>query len=352
MSTGPVTTGAMTPGAMTTGARAAPAWRIERIESWDPAYGTSTDEQPGQSRIEPVLDVECPPDRWRPVDPGPDTRPDVLFVDGVRRIDLMGWGGSDISPDGAPSLGLFASFAAGVVRCRPGRAELLAAEVYRGLFTAGSAPVADLVTAAGRYLGTPVAPRGQTPPMQLLGDDVQVRMRAAEADLAGHARTVVAESDLLVVDGPLNNQARLPRTLGYAKTHATLYLPAELNRLVGGLRAGQRTPVFGLRDRFSWYLKLPGGTGAPWAGVVRVECWADQPGTSTRSPGGPSPVRAATELADISQPTLCRYASTEYKDTRAPQNLYPIAGLERELRRRLGDQRLLSRAIRAAIGVR
>jgi hypothetical protein len=45
---------------------------------------------------------------------------------------------------------------------------------------------------------------------------------------------------------------------------------------------------------------------------------------------------------------LPRYASAEYKDTRAPQNLYPIAGLERELRRRLGDQRLLYRALRVA----
>jgi hypothetical protein len=45
---------------------------------------------------------------------------------------------------------------------------------------------------------------------------------------------------------------------------------------------------------------------------------------------------------------LCRYASTEYKDARAPQNLYPIGGLERELRRRLGDQKLLYRAIRRA----
>ena len=45
---------------------------------------------------------------------------------------------------------------------------------------------------------------------------------------------------------------------------------------------------------------------------------------------------------------LRRYASTEYKDARAPQNLYPIAGLEREVRRRLGDRALLYRAIRKA----
>ena len=70
--------------------------------------------------------------------------------------------------------------------------------------------------------------------------------------------------------------------------------------------------------------------------MVRVECSADLPTTEV------------TRLANQSAATLCRYASSEYKDTRAPQNLYPIAGLERQLRRRLGDPQLLYRALRAA----
>ena len=46
--------------------------------------------------------------------------------------------------------------------------------------------------------------------------------------------------------------------------------------------------------------------------------------------------------------TLGRYASEPYKDPRAPQNLYPIGGLERDLRHRLGDARLVFRALRVA----
>jgi len=38
--------------------------------------------------------------------------------------------------------------------------------------------------------------------------------------------------------------------------------------------------------------------------------------------------------------------SSEIKDPRAPQNLYPIAGLERELRRRLGNPQILHRSLR------
>ncbi|HEX8630952.1 MAG TPA: hypothetical protein VF755_22580, partial [Catenuloplanes sp.] len=53
----------------------------------------------------------------------------------------------------------------------------------------------------------------------------------------------------------------------------------------------------------------------------------------------------AVELADLSLVTLPRFASTPYKDPRAPQNLIPIAGLERRLRGLLGDARLLHRAL-------
>jgi hypothetical protein len=70
--------------------------------------------------------------------------------------------------------------------------------------------------------------------------------------------------------------------------------------------------------------------------VVRIECPAALP------------VAEVTRLADLSQRCLGRFASAAYKDSRAPQNLYPIAGLERELRHRLGDPQLLYRALREA----
>jgi len=72
--------------------------------------------------------------------------------------------------------------------------------------------------------------------------------------------------------------------------------------------------------------------------VVRLEC------------AGDIGVEAASELADTVTSVLPRFASEPHKESRAPQNLYPITGLERELRRRLGDQRLLQRALRVAAG--
>ena len=57
-------------------------------------------------------------------------------------------------------------------------------------------------------------------------------------------------------------------------------------------------------------------------------------------------------MADASALTLPRFASAAHKDPRAPQNLYPIAALERELRRRLGDAQWVWRALKLASGPR
>ncbi len=106
------------------------------------------------------------------------------------------------------------------------------------------------------------------------------------------------------------------------------------------LAAAQRTPVFRVDaqpfSRSSWYVRLPGPAGGPWAGVVRCEA------------SGALAVAEVARLADRVTAALGPFASEAHKDARAPQNLYPIGGLERELRRRLGDTDVLYRALRRA----
>lgn len=318
-----------------------------RVESWDPGYGASTEDQEGwgRSTAQVVTDVELPESRWCAIDPDPTAADfsNVLFVDGVRRIDAMAWVlDNEVTSDPAASLALCASYAAGAVSCRAGQARLVAAEVRRGLFS-GAEGATDVDTSAGRYVHIPASANPDAGvAAKNLSQLVQLQLRAVEIAAAESARVeqdATGEDDLLVVDGPLYGRAHLRRSLGYIKTHSQRYLSDTLHPLVGRLTTGQRTPVFDLTtnwQRYSWYLKLPGGSGAPWAGVVRVECSSELP------------IVKVIELARRSQPMLCRYASAEYKDSRAPQNLYPIAGLERELRRRMGDQSLLYRAIRLA----
>jgi hypothetical protein len=333
----PQTGPAMQPGA---GARrGGPAGFTFTVDPWDPAYGMAFgDELDGgslqASDAELSLDLELPADQWRPVDPDlaaalPGT---VLFLDGVRRIDARVWVHGN-GPQPAP--GIAASFAAGLVRCDDDGAHITEVLAERGLFSS-AAHAADIGT---RYTVYP-ARMAEGPGADKLSLALQQRLTGAEVELANAFRARNhGGDDLLVVDGPLRGRTHLDRTVGYIKTHHAAYLPAGPAAVIGALRPGQRSPVFMMGTswrRSSWYLQLPGAQGAPWAGVVRLECSADL-----------SPAQAVA-LADLTARLLPPLASAPHKDSRAPQNLVPIGGLERELRRRLGDQQLLYRALRAA----
>jgi hypothetical protein len=310
------------------------------VDAWDPSYGSSFEgggdgdgpASPSSAQVD--ADVEVPAAEWAPIDISAAVRcPDVvLLVDGVRRNDAGLWTAEE---DGTSYAGLAASYAAGVVRCDLARgvAELAGARVGRGLFTA-SPSAGDMQAGSVRYEVHRITGTGEA---SKLPAAVQGPLTALEIDISAAARDGGSDgADLLVVDGPLRNRRQLPRTIGYVKTQQKQYLPAALTAVVTALRPAQRTPVFHLGTvwgGWSWYLRLPGASGAPWSGIVRVECSPDL-----------TPDQAI-ELADLSAVTLPRFASSAYKDPRAPQNLVPIAGLERRLRGMLGDSRLLHRAL-------
>ncbi|MDT5023726.1 MAG: hypothetical protein QOE61_152 [Micromonosporaceae bacterium] len=307
------------------------------IDAWHPSYGTGMatgeDGPTEQASADITLDVERSPADWQPLAPPPHVRaPDVvLLVDGVRRIDARL---SFQEADGTIHAGIAASYAAGVVRCdlRQGRADVTVAKVERGIFT--PSPNATGMSAGNTHYG--VHRVAAADPSQLL-PEVQKPLAGLETEMAIAARAnQPATDDLLVLDGPLSQRSGLPRALGYIKTHHKLYLQPEQEAVVRRLQPGQRCPLFQLGNNwptYTWYLKLPGPAGSPWAGVVRVE-------TSARTP-----LDQAIRMADLSAITLPRFASIAYKDPRAPQNLTAIGGLERRLHHMLGDQGLLVRAL-------
>jgi hypothetical protein len=308
------------------------------VDPWDPGYGMAFGEEMNgdgarESTAELNLDLEVPAAQWRPLTPDPALpAPDtVLFLDGVRRIDARVWvhGG-----DPQPAAGIAASYAAGLVCCN-GSARISDVDVQRGLFTAA----ADAAELESRHASYP-ARRAAGPGVDQLSLALQRHLIDAEVQLALLFRKECQDAnDLLFVDGPLRGRTHLDRTIGYIKTHHTTYLPPEQAAVVAVLIPGQRTPAFTMGTswrRNSWYLRLPGASGAPWSGVVRLECSADLP------------VPEVIRLADLSARLLPALASSAHKDPRAPQNLVPIGGLERELRRRLGDQQVLYRSLRAA----
>ena len=90
---------------------------------------------------------------------------------------------------------------------------------------------------------------------------------------------------------------------------------------------------------FSCYLRLtqPRPIEHAFAGLVRLEVKASL---------GP---HKAVGLLDQAGLTVFGLASRAPKDPRAPQNLLPVGGLERQLRRRLGDPQLVRRGIEKAL---
>jgi hypothetical protein len=300
------------------------------VDPWDPGYGASVQQELGESTTVPTTDIERPDGEWAPIAPGllVERAGVVLFVDGVRRIEARAWVDGDV--EAVP--GVFASWAAGIVRC-DGTAKLIDAEVARGVF-APSGALDDVETRCGRFVAT-TTPNSRP---ETLNTAINTRMTEVEARIAERIRRTRA--DLIVLDGPLRESTRhLADAVGVVKTHDVKYLPPDLDRVVGALGAGERTPVFRIEARFrrySWYLRLPGPPGGPWAGIVRCEASVE------------SSTEQVIALADRVATTLPRYASEPHKDPRAPQNLYPIAGLERALRRRLGDPHVLYRALRRA----
>lgn len=313
-----------------------------RVDAWDPGYGASADDLT-PSGAEVSLDVELPASQWAPLRPPRVGAPSaVLFADGVTRLDARVWF-DPAGPDGVPEPGVCVSQAAGVVCSCPAGAHLAAVQVQRVVASTRQA-LTDVVTWVGRYRAEEVQRTAGAEPGSLVSRAVQSRLAALEVDVVRAARDPgsgahTGPEDLLVVDGPLRTHSAVPRTVGLIKAHHAAYLPEGLNQMVAALGPGQRTPVFGLGTRwhrFSWYLRLPGRATGWWAGVVRLEASADLDLDEVR------------HVADQCARVLPRYASIEYKDARAPQNLYPVGGLEKQLRRRLGDPALLHRALRSA----
>jgi hypothetical protein len=304
------------------------------VDPWDPGYAAALAVEAlaelGATSAELVLDIEAGPMEWAPVRPRGEAPKSLLVADGVRRIDARVWVRSDDDP--MPMPGIAASYAAGMVRCGPGGADLAAVEIGRTLISA-SPYTPEVKTTHATYLPRQAA----GPSMEELSLALQRQVTQLEVDVAVRHRA--DSDDLLLVDGPLRGRSHLPATVGYIKTHHTAYLPAPQAAVVSELAPGERTPVFLMGTswrRHAWYVRLPVRSATPWAGVARCEASAELAAEDV------------VRLADEVTLALLPLAGVDYKDPRAPQNLVPIGGLEKLLRHHLGDARLLYRALRTA----
>jgi hypothetical protein len=306
-----------------------------RADPWMPDFGmgfqASIEEEPA-AQASPFVerdDWSAAIETEEPAETGP-----IWFVDGVRRVEVR----LIAESEGRRVPGLFGSYAVGSV-CSDGKAIFGEHRVGRALITGGGMqPDRMEVEIGGTTLSfDPVSEEGSEPDRPLWR--LQQVMRRAEADLAAY---LAAETDRVVlVDGPLGlrDPTACP-VVGVVKRFARQYLGPEEESLIGRLRPGERTPLFGLGipnqpvERYAWYTRLVPWR-APWhdhAGVVRCEI-----------PAGLGLARSV-EVAGVVSGLLPRYAGRP-SDPRAPQNLAPVGGLESWLRHRLGHAGIIRRAL-------
>jgi hypothetical protein len=303
------------------------------VEGWAPEYGAPLDPDIDLAPAEGSVDETYETQDWAPRDGLDDGIDQIFFVDGVRRVDAR----LILDDPEGPVPGICGSFAVGAVRWDRStpRAEVVTERVERwAVFAADRTERFPPVGIEPGY-GTMVA--GDDDPASLLRA-LHSAMRSAE----GRVASMLAQESFVIADGPLNELGPQP-AVGYVKTHRVTYLSPERNRVVGLLSPGQRTPVFtigGFR-RASWYVRLADVVGGhAWSGIVRCEASASLSKTQV------------LELADRTASLLPMVASEPHLDPRAPQNLVPIGGLERVLRHRMGDPRLVHRALREAVAER
>lgn len=319
---------------------------ILRLDPWAPDYEGSYNELPEEQQSEQPLDTdfEVPAADWHAI--GADTYtdfPELVFLDGSRRMEMRAYLEQE---DGQLISGGLGTYATGTVVVRPGQpAEYGELRVRRVSFLAGGAATGQIaIRATGSWEGDLVYDNILTGAQSAgeLGQELQKAMRDDERILA-----VRSSGDhpaaLIILDGPLPRPVPGDRTVGYLKTIGVLRLAPEQMQVVKELKAGHRSPMYVVGNPaagqaiIEWWLRLrdPQDWHFSLAGTVRLQV----------------PYAAgedwARRVAAWSCAALPGYASLQFQDPRAPQQLLPVRALEAELRRRMGHPGILRRRLLA-----
>ena len=282
---------------------------------------------PSEEEVAPFVERER--EAWEPISPGAQPWPGVAFLDGVSRVDARAFleGSAGTIPGICGSVGIGTVFCDGTATFGPW-------QVHRAVvFGSGEAGELPVVSESLSYRSRSIP--GSRP------DELRLGLEALRAEQeAEMARVLAREGWIVLADGALGVLEPFD-VVGLIKSHQKAYLEPDLEPVVRALAPGQRTPIFSfgvIRPRYSWYLRLADATGHhPWAAIARCEVSAAVS------------LERAAELADLVTQHLPRFASKPFWDSRAPQNLVPIATLERRLWHLLGDRELVYRKIRSAL---
>lgn len=306
------------------------------VETWAPELGASYEPHEAPDLAAGDVDFAAEVDEWRPM-PGRDGDdvPTVAFVDGVRRVDARL---TLDDPVNGPVPGICGSYGVGATLWdrRVPRSELASVAVHRVAILSAQREDIELPDLGPHLSYRLDEPQDRDP--EALIQRLQTLMRNEEGRLAVE---LAKAGHLVVADGPIKSLGA-ETLVGCVKRHKRSYVSGRKAAVVGALEPGERTPLFSFDvegfQRYSWYVRLARVVGGhSWSGIVRCECTASLP------------LPEVCRLADRTAAFLPRVATAQHLDPRAPQNLAPIAALERHLKRMLGDSGLVYRSILGAL---
>ena len=312
------------------------------LDPWGGDYGSQMS-APGEVDSEvttaQVIGKQEEEGPWKPRIPQPTVLPEVTtIIDGVMRVDAPA-----VVDDGERRvLALFGSYAAGAVQINH-HVAIVEERIDRLFIVGGGYSGTAIAVYAGNGTRAPLRYRNISSP-ESTPDDLRrallTEMRQAEIDIA---RKLSGPEHLVLADGNLTFLGDSSSIVGVIKTIQRLYLTGKDGAILAQLKPGERTPLFRFSgsnkqrsfEVYTCYLRLaePRPIEHHYAGLVRLEV---KVGLG---------VQNAVELLDQAAVKVVALASRAPKDPRAPQNLIPVGGLERQLRHKLGDPQLVRRGI-------
>ncbi len=294
---------------------------------------------------EEIGDSEVELKEWEPIEGKEPGDVDVVFVDGVRRTENLIYIEDE---EGNFSEGAFVSIGAGALHMRyrrlnPARESFKNFVLRRLLVLKRDIEVGE--KSISLEVGESRLEFFVEKTEKEISPFVNELMARLEAEVA-YATFKEVRPTLMITDGTLHYSAKL-RSLpfvGYVKKHRKRYVPNNRSYIFRELKVGHRTPIVlihsqptmegeGVKsfDKFTWYVRISEDEGI--SGIARLEV-----------PAGVG-LERAKEIANLTAWIVPKFASTEFSDRRAPHNLLPIKHLENALRRRLGSQTLIRRAL-------
>jgi len=313
-----------------------------RLDPWTPTYESAVQLEEDEGASPADVDAFVETEDWRPRLPEFVERPErIAFIDGVQRVEMRLIGDDGPTParpgEGRMVYGALASVGVGASFVGEGDCSLQMNAPLRVLALSDGASHESISVECGN---STLEFRPQN-----TGETGLMAVHQAVNDARSREEVRLGEQldqagvEMVVVDGRLNWQpSRGAMVIGLVKTIHKRYLDSPQADVLSKLAPKTRTPIFrigGKHSVYSWYLRLTKSRHMdyPWSGLIRLETLDS------------IPLEAAVRLADLTACHLPAFASSPAHDPRAPQNLYPIGGLEEQLRHSLGDHEWIRRHI-------